>query len=414
MKILAIETSCDETAAAVIKDGTKIISNVVASSKDLHEKTGGIIPEVAAREQVKCIIPVINEAIKTPRGWPNGLPRGGGIETTIRENIDALAVTIGPGLIGSLLVGVETAKTIAFVTGKPIIPVNHIFAHIYANWLTDNKDSPGRSSLQDKRSATPSRWPNGLLEGEGKVPLFPAIALVVSGGHTELFLMSNYQRIKWLGGTRDDAAGEVFDKTARVLGLRFPGGPAVASEAAKFCNSHPELTDTVTLNSFQGPHGIPKQVRNDKKTVQHDIVKLPRPMMNEENFEFSFSGLKTAVLREINKLKTLNKLNDEMIQRLAYEIQESITDVLVKKTLDAAKKYKVKSILLGGGVAANKRLTDKFKLKIENFKLKINLHVPPPLLCTDNAAYIASFAYFHNKPIHWQKIQAQPDLEVEV
>lgn len=339
MKILAIETSCDETAAAVVEDGRKILSNIVATSVEIHKKSGGIIPETAAREQVKYMIPVLQEAL---------LEAG-------NNDFTSIAVTIGPGLIGSLLVGVETAKTIAYVTGKPIIPVNHIFAHIYANWL------------------------------DTIPPQFPVIALVVSGGHTELFLMKNHQDLKWLGGTRDDAAGEVFDKTARILGLGYPGGPAIAAKATEL------------------------KIKNEKRKI-----KLPRPMMNENNLDFSFSGLKTAVLREINKLKTLKKLNDEMIQRLAYEIQESITDVLVKKTLDAAKKYKVKSILLGGGVAANKRLTEKFQFLIHNSKFLIHLYVPPPSLCTDDAAYIASFAYFHNKPIPWQKIQAQPDLSVEV
>ncbi len=362
MIILGIETSCDETAAALVEDGVKILSNVVSSSKDLHTKTGGIIPEVAAREQVKCMIPVINETMK-----PFDSAQGKQCNNATIEKIDAIAVTIGPGLIGSLLVGVETAKTIVYLTGKPIIPVNHVLAHLYANWLDVEKP-----------------------------PSFPAIALVVSGGHTELFLMKNHRDIIWLGGTRDDAAGETFDKTARLLGLGYPGGPAIADAAAKFCNDHPEF---IPIKSGR---------------VQHDIVKLPRPMMHEDNFDFSFSGLKTAVLREVNKLKALKKLNSYTIQQLSYEIQEAITDVLVDKTLKAAEKYRVKSILLGGGVAANKRLTEKFKLKIENLKLKIDLYIPPPSLCTDNASYIASYAYFHNHPVLWREIQARPDLEVEV
>ncbi len=343
MKILAIETSCDETAAAVVEDGGKIVSNVIASSSSLHEKTGGIIPEIAAREQVKCIIPVINEAMKP---------------------FDALAVTIGPGLNGSLLVGTEAAKTIAYVTGKPIIPVNHVIAHIYANWLdTDTK-----------------------IE-------FPAIALVVSGGHTELFHMNSEIKLRWLGGTRDDAAGEVFDKTARLLGLGFPGGPAIAAEAAKI------------------------KIKNEKLKI-----KLPRPMLNEDSLDFSFSGLKTAVMREINKLKAAKQFNHLTIQQLSYEIQESITDVLVSKTLKAAAQFNAKSILLGGGVAANKTLSEKFQSTlrqnsgqaINNQQSTINLHIPSPNLCTDNAAYIASYAYFHNKPVPWQKIQSRPDLRVEV
>jgi len=346
MRILGIETSCDETAAAIVENGTKIITNVVSSSTKLHEKTGGIIPEVAAREQIKCIIPVINETMKQ---WGNGA----------MERIDAIAVTIGPGLIGSLLVGVETAKTIAYVTGKPIIPVNHIFAHFYANWL--NK----------------------------KLPQFPAVALVVSGGHTELFLIASHNKFKWLGGTRDDAAGEAFDKTARLLDLGYPGGPAIAAAAAKF------------------------RIKNLELRFKNKI-KLPRPMIEEDNLEFSFSGLKTAVLREVNKLKNNKQFNRLTIQQLAYEVQESITDVLVDKTLKAAKIYHVKSILLGGGVAANLRLKEKFSILNPPAGGRFSIHIPPPPLCTDNAAYIASYAYFHNQPIPWQNIQAKPDLEVEV
>ncbi len=351
MKILGIETSCDETAGAIIEDGRKILSNVLASSKVIHEKTGGVIPEVAAREQVRCMIPVLSETME-----PFDKLR---ISNAIMKEIDTVAVTVGPGLIGSLLVGVETAKTIAFVTKKPIIPVNHIFAHIYANFLDVVKE-----------------------------PKFPAIALVVSGGHTELFYMQDQKSLKWLGGTLDDAAGEAFDKTARLLGLGgYPGGPVIATAATKF------------------------QISNSK--IQ---IKLPRPMINSGDLNFSFSGLKTAVIREVNILKEMKQLNDNTIQQISFEIQESITDVLVKKTLDAAKKYKVKSILLGGGVAANERLTDKFKFEIRSRlnRDEISLHIPPAKLCTDNAAYIASCAYFHYKPIPWSNIQAKPDLEVEV
>ncbi len=375
MKILAIETSCDETAAAVIEDGIKILSNVLASSMKIHERTGGIIPEVAAREQVKCIIPVINETLlQTTNNKLQTTKKCKKLLSVIcylLSEIDAIAVTVGPGLNGSLLVGIETAKTIAYLTNKPIIPVNHIFAHIYANWLSPQ---PPTTNHLPRRQA-------------GQLPTFPAIALVVSGGHTELFLLKNHENMKWLGGTRDDAAGEAFDKTARLLELGYPGGPAIAASAAK-----------LPTTNYQLPTNI----------------KLPRPMINSKDFDFSFAGLKTAVLREVNRLKSLKKLNNEVISQLAYEIQESITDVLVKKTLTAALKYKVKSILLGGGVAANKRLTEKFKLEIENLKLKINLHIPPPSFCTDNAAYIGSFAYFHNHPKPWKEISSHPDLTVEV
>lgn len=311
MTILGIETSCDETAAAIVEDGVKIISNVVASSQAMHAKFGGIIPEQAAREQVKAIIPVIKETMKDVR----------------LDQIEAIAVTIGPGLIGSLLVGVETAKTLSFAWKKPIIPVNHLIGHIYANWLME---------------ATPK---------------FPALVLLVSGGHSELIFMRDHGQFEYLGGTFDDAAGECFDKCARVLNLGYPGGPMI-----------------------------------EKNAVPKNLDKLPRPIVYDKSFDFSFSGLKTAVLNR----------KDEDAQGLAYELQEAVTDVLVKKTLMAAEKYQPKSILLAGGVAANKRLREK--LSKANF--------PPINLCTDNAAYIASAAFFNHKPIPWQQIEAIPDLEI--
>lgn len=368
MMILAIETSCDETAAAVVRDGTIIISNIIASSAAMHEKTGGIIPEMAAREQIRCILPVIEEALQ--QKTYNKQHRTKTIKKKMLSvlcsmlyDIDAIAVTVGPGLIGSLLVGVETAKTIAYVSQKPVIPVNHVIAHIYANFLREQK-TENRKQIE-----------------------FSAVALVVSGGHTELFLMKDERKLQWLGGTLDDASGEAFDKTARLLGLGFPGGPAIAAAAAKIRNPIRQPADEIR-------------------------IRLPRPMIGSDDLNFSFSGLKTAVLREVSKLKASNQLNCETIKQISYEIQEAITDVLVAKTIKAAKKYNVKSILLGGGVAANLRLREKFNLQLTTNNLQ--LICPPPILCTDNAAYIASYAYFHNNPVPWKNIQAQPDISVEV
>jgi N6-L-threonylcarbamoyladenine synthase len=322
MRILGIETSCDETAAAVVENGTKILSNVVASSVALHQKTGGIIPEVAAREQLKYILPVIEEALG-------------------KRKIDALAVTVGPGLIGSLLVGVETAKTLAFLWHKPLLPVNHLQAHLYANWLEDKK------------------------------PLFPALGLVISGGHTDLVLLKNHGHIKWLGGTRDDAAGECFDKTARVLGLPYPGGPAIAKLAVK---GHPQ-----TYN-------------------------LPRPMINQKNLDFSFSGLKTAVINLKKKEKKIKKAD------MAASLQLAIAEVVVAKVIKAMKKHKVKSLLLAGGVAANQVLRQQIETQISP---TLPFFVPSPSLCTDNATYIASCAYFNYQPVSWQKIAVDPGLSIE-
>lgn len=344
MNIIAIESSCDETAASVLTDGTTIVSSVVASSHDMHEKYGGIVPEVAARMQLESIIPVITEALN-PLRKPSEH-----IHDTIRREIDAVAVTIGPGLIGSLLVGVETAKTIAVLTGKPIIPVNHVLAHMYANFIGDKQ-----------------------IE-------FPAISLVVSGGHTELYLMKNEKELTWLGGTIDDAAGECFDKTARLLGFGHGGGLAIQQAAARM-----------------------KSKGN---------IRLPRPMLNKENaMNFSFSGLKTAILREVNKLKESHEYSEETIHQLSHEVEDSITDVLVKKTVAAADMYGARSILLSGGVSANLRLRKKFEGAAGN---DYALRYPPVELCTDNAVYIGAYAYFRGVKKDWKSINAYPDLSVEV
>ncbi len=344
MRILAIETSCDETAAAITskepKDNhVKILSSVVASSLVLHSKTGGIIPEIAAREQLKFMIPVIKRAIKESK-------------VSIKD-IDVIAVTVGPGLIGSLLVGIETAKTLAYVWKKPIIPVNHLLGHIYANCISEN-------------------------------PKFPAIALLVSGGHTDLLLMKNHNNFKWLGGTRDDAAGEAFDKIGRLLNLPYPGGPAIEKASR---------------------HGDTSRFT------------FPRPMIGSKDFDFSFSGLKAAVLREVLKL---GKLSKQQVADLSLAVQNSIIEVLTRKTIKAARKYNVKSILLGGGVAANQKLRDNLKFEIENCsaspqgeKLEIKLFSPEKNLCTDNAAMIGSYAAFNYKPVELNKIAANPELYLE-
>ncbi len=339
MNILGIETSCDETAASVVKDGTTILSNIVASSVEMHTKTGGIIPEQAARQQVKSISPVIKEALKPVFPKSRKAP-----------DIDVIATTVGPGLIGSLLVGVETAKTLSYLWSIPIIPVNHLVGHIYANFLVDNKT----------------------------LPSFPVLALVVSGGHTDLVLMKDHGKIRWIGGTRDDAAGEVFDKTARLLGLNYPGGPAISHESSKYFS------------------------RNSKPNLKQ----FPRPMINDDSYDWSFSGLKTAVL---NKTKSMGELN---IPEYSAEVQEAIVDVLVVKTLRATKKFKPKSLLLAGGVAANKRLKERFRSEIKKQKIKVDFRVPPPKFCTDNAAYIASAAFFNYNPVSWKGLSANPGLGI--
>jgi len=327
MRILGIETSCDETGAAVIEDGTKLFTNVTATSSDLHRKTGGIVPEVAAREQIRCIISVIDEALGK---------RG--------EGIDAIAVTVGPGLIGSLLVGVETARTLSLLWQKPLVSINHLVGHIYANWL----EKP------------PEDWPK-----------FPAICLIVSGGHTELILMEDHKKMMWLGGTRDDAAGEAFDKVARLLGLGYPGGPEIQKAAE---GGNPQA------------------------------VSLPRPMINTPDFDFSFSGLKTAV---VNKLKL--EVGRWAVEDVAASFQKAVADVLVTKTIKAAQKYRVKSVLLAGGVAANTCLREKFRICAGN---SFNIFIPPVSVCTDNAAPIASAAFFNYKVVSWKETKVAPGLSL--
>ena len=368
MRVLGVETSCDETAAAIVEDGTKIISNVVASSVNIHAKYGGIIPENAAREQAKAIIPVISEAINRANStWhvARGKNNATSYELLATSQIEAIAVTVGPGLIGSLLVGVETAKTLAFAWNKPIIPVNHLIGHIYANWLIPENSTWHVAEQNNSQK----------LRATSHEPVLPAVVLLVSGGHTELILMKNHGKFAWLGGTRDDAAGECFDKCARLLGLGYPGGPAIEAAASEIPNS-----------KFQ-------------------IPKLPRPMINDQSLDFSFSGLKTAVRNAASP----NHLTSYPPNFLAYELQEAVTDVLVKKTLLAAEKYKVKNILLAGGVAANKRLREKFQTKNSKFQIL----VPESKLCTDNAAYIASAAYFNYQPAPWSQIQADPSLDID-
>jgi len=371
MRILGIETSCDETAAAVVEDGIKILSNVVASSSEMHAKTGGIIPEVAARQQVVSILPVMQNAMSNVKCQ--------------MSNIDAIAVTVGPGLIGSLLVGIETAKTLSYLWKKPIIPINHLVAHIYANWI----DTSEQWTVDGEQKKTSHHTPHTIHQ-----PQFPVLALVVSGGHTDLVLMKNHRKLTWIGGTRDDAAGEAFDKCARILGLPYPGGPAISAAAEKYFNQSP-FTNHHLLNMF------------------------PRPLINEVNYDWSFSGLKTAVLRRVKEPfdKAQGKQGSKIVKEklsislLAAEVQEAIVDSLVEKSLRAIKEFKPRSFLLAGGVAANKRLREKFLSRIKTEILQV-FHVPPANLCTDNAASIASCAFYNYHPVDWKKIKANPGLTI--
>lgn len=353
MIILGIETSCDETAAAVLSNNNgriQILSNIVASSASLQAKYGGIIPEQAAREQIKSIIPVIQEGLQVA-GYSG-------------QNIDAIAVTFGPGLIGSLLVGVETAKTLSLIWNKPLIPINHLIGHFYANWI-----DCGSSPLQSNNNYSSTE-----PEASGEVPKFPCIGLLVSGGHTDLVLFTDHGKYKYLGGTRDDAAGECFDKCARLLGLPYPGGPEI-SKLAK--------------------NGDPKK------------IKLPKPMWDSKDFDFSFSGLKTAVS---NLMQKAEQGDIELLANLASSIETTIAEVLVKKATAACQKYQIGQLIVAGGVAANQKLASELQNQTE--KLGIKLYIPPANLCTDNGAMIASAAFFEPKRIPHLNLQADPNLSL--
>lgn len=340
MIILGIESTCDETSVAIVENGKRVLSNIVASSSSMHEKYGGIVPEVAAREQVRVIVPTLESALET-----------GKIRKEFQiSNIDAIAVAYGPGLVGSLLVGVETAKTLAIAWNKKLIGVNHLVGHLYANWT-----EPG---TKDQR-------PETRIE-------FPAIGMVVSGGHTDLVYMESHKKIKLIGETLDDAAGEVLDKAARILGLGYPGGPAIENAA----------------NDYRG---------------ERANIELPLPMSESRSFDFSFSGIKTAV---VNKVHSAQEELD--IFKICYELQERIFQSLIKKTFAATAKYKAKSVVIGGGVSANSRLREMMRTGgIEN---SVEIFFPEKKYSTDNGAMIATAAYYHQDYKEVSKLQAVPSL----
>lgn len=320
---MGIETSCDETAAAVVEDGVKILSNVVASQIDIHREFGGVVPEVAARSHIEVILPVIQKSLDRAKlAW---------------GDIDGIAVTAGPGLPGALLVGVLTARTLAIAKNKPLYAINHVEAHTYANWLF------GDSS-----------------------PQFPVLALIVSGGHSQLVLFEDHLKYRLLGQTLDDAVGEAFDKVAKLLGLGFPGGPAVAEAA---------------------------------KAGDEQAFVLPTPH-TDKDYDFSFSGLKTAVLRQLQTLlkKDYNfpsyqvaaKLTSKQVNDMAASFQQTAVKILVDHTLKAFGQYQPKTVVIAGGVAANQKLRQELQKA-----LPIKINFPPINLCTDNAAMIAACAFWH-------------------
>jgi N6-L-threonylcarbamoyladenine synthase len=373
--ILGIESSCDETGAAIVKDGRFLLSNVVASQAEIHNRYGGVVPEVASRQQLATIIPVLETALdQAACGW---------------ENIDAIAATYGPGLAGSLLVGLTVGKAIALAHNLPFLGVNHLEAHIYANWLRGQTEEASPEMESDD-------WE--YQEGD---PSFPLICLVISGAHSELVLARSHGHYELLGRTRDDAAGEAFDKVARILGLSYPGGPSVQKAAQ---HAEEELRQ-----------------RGKSATQALSAYRLPRAWLRG-TYDFSFSGLKTAVLhlaegatgyqnqqqagtqgsagspgKQVSQYTRMGaqaaQLGGANVELLAASFQEAVVDVLAVKTRLAAQEYHVKQVVLAGGVAANTSL--RTRLERELRPLNIRLKYPQVEFCTDNAAMIGSAAFFH-------------------
>ncbi len=349
MIILAIETSCDDTCISIIKISgkkqlrIKILSNIVSSQVEIHEKYGGVYPLLAKRAHEKNLPLVLEKSLKQAKN----------------PEINAIAVTVGPGLEPCLWSGVNFAKKIAKDLKVPIIPVNHIEAHIYANFLN--------------------------LDPKSLKQIFPALALIVSGGHTQIILVKGFNKYKILGETRDDAAGECFDKVARMLGLGYPGGPIIEKTAKEY---------------------------NKKSKIKID---LPRPMISQKNYDFSFSGLKTAALYHFKNQKPKVRTSKEYIRTMAHELQNAIVDVLVYKTIKAAKEHKVKTIILGGGVSANSQLRKQFKAKIKRELTGVGYKIPDKKYSTDNALMIAIASYYKwldSKTKSWKKIIVNANLRL--
>lgn len=351
MKILGIESSCDETAAAVVENGNHLLSSIVASSSDLHTAYGGVVPEIAARSHIEAIMPVINQALADAN--------------CTFEDIDGIAVTNGAGLGGSLLIGVMTARTLAIIHDKPLFDINHVLAHVYASFIS-------RSDIQDVKTC--------------EAPTFPMLAVVVSGGHTQLMLFENHFDYRLLGQTQDDAIGEAFDKVAKIIGLPYPGGPNIAKLAES----------------------------SDPKSYDLPIAKM-------EGYDFSFSGLKTAVLRLAQREAGVNmdfpstqlagKLSEAQKANIAASFQAVAIQTVINKAKQAFDEYRPSSVVLAGGVAANSELRSQL-----NAVLPVKLICPDIKLCTDNAAMIAALGCFkaqnNQQPADAYSLEIAPSLSV--
>ncbi len=364
MLILGIESSCDETAASVVNGRLDVLSSVVSSQIDLHRVTHGVVPEVAARAHTEKILPVIDAALHKAQVEP--------------RELDAIAVTRGPGLITSLLVGLETAKSLSFALDIPLIGVNHIEGHVLSNLLAPAGKSNGKGGKKSRTTKAELKFDKKRL---------PIVVLTVSGGHTELILLREVGRYKLLGRTRDDAAGEAFDKVARLLDLPYPGGPAIGKEAE----------------------------RGDSKRFA-----FPRPMLSAPNYDFSFAGLKTAVAREVELLSKKDRV--KLLPHLAASFEQAVVDTLLGKALKALAQYKAKELWIVGGVAANHRLRDQAAERVKKLTVgagrgsaKVRLEIPSFEFCTDNAVMIAAVGALKFKQAKFDRIvslDADPNLDL--
>lgn len=334
--ILGIESSCDDTSVAIVKNGREVISNVISSQIDIHKIYGGVVPEIASRKHIENINYVYEKALN---------------DANLKINdIDAISVTYGPGLVGALLVGLSFAKGLSIASGKPLIGINHIEGHICANYITNKELTP------------------------------PFLSLIVSGGHTNLVLVEDYMKYKIYGRTHDDAVGETFDKVARTLGMEYPGGPKIEKSA---------------------------------KNVNEDVFNFPRGQIRDSEFDFTFSGLKSHVLNTINSLKQKNndELSNDLINQISYSFQESIIDTLTEKSISLCKKLNIDKLAICGGVSANSTIKDRLSKECD--KNNIKFYYPDNILCTDNAAMIASSGYYRfiNKQFSNYDLDADANLE---
>lgn len=410
--LLAIETSCDETAAAIVsKDdgGVRVLSSIVSSQVALHAPWGGVVPNLAAREHVKNITPVIEAALR---------------EANMTEaDIEAIAVTAGPGLAPALQIGVAAAKTLSYLWKKPLLPIHHIEGHIYANFISSQNfqfpisNFESNSNSEMKNSNIQSKF-NPPIGGQNSKFFFPLLSLVVSGGHTELVLMRDHFEYEILGETEDDAVGEAFDKVAKMLGLPYPGGPEIAQRASNFqfriSNFESNLNSEIKNSTIQSKFNSPIDGQNSKF-----LPPFPRPLLSESGYRFSFSGLKTSVLYFLKK-NGERKHDEYFINAVCHEFQEAALEVLIEKTRRATLEYQPKTVIIAGGVSANVELRKRMgKMIAENFP-ETNFLMPPFQYSLDNAAMIGAAALFRWERMKhgerkralalWRTLTANPNL----